>query len=122
MPYPLLLGKDNWIWFKSREYRALPSTREGRLLPELTLTHVYNVGAIFCKNDLNIVETDVKFHLVYQSDCAIDLCDVPHLVQVYLVRKTDTQALVGEYCLYMEPKSSVTENSIYCVHDSRQQL
>lgn len=63
-----------------------------------------------------------KLHLVYQGDCTIYLYDRRHLPDATLVRETGTHALVGEDCIYMEPKSSVMDRSMYFVHDGRQEL
>ena len=46
MRCPILLGRDSWMRFHSRSYQTLPSTPDGRVLGELTLTHICdnNVG------------------------------------------------------------------------------
>ena len=46
MRYRILLGWDSWMRFHSRSYQTLPSTPDGRVLGELTLTHICdnNVG------------------------------------------------------------------------------
>lgn len=90
-----------------RKYHALPHTREARTLAELTLTHVYKVATTFFENDPNIVDTSGRLNLVDRGDCVIDLCDVPHFLEVNEVRETGAQALLSEYCVYMEPNSSV---------------
>ena len=43
---PILLGRDSWMRFHSRSYKTLTSTPDGRVLGELTLTHICdnNVG------------------------------------------------------------------------------
>lgn len=67
--------------FRSREYHTLPRTREGRLLAELTLSHVDDIQETFSESDLGM-DGDAKFHLFYQGNYAIDLCDGPHLFDV----------------------------------------
>lgn len=52
-------------------------------------------------------------HVAYKGDYAIDLCDGPHLLEVNLLRGTGAQGLVGNYFVYIEPKSSFTDNSIH---------
>ena len=37
---PIFLGRDNWMRFPSRSYQTLPSTPDGRVFDELTLTHI----------------------------------------------------------------------------------
>lgn len=84
--------------FENRKYHTLPRTRDGRPLANLSLPRVYDVPATLSENSLGM-DVDPKFHLVYQGDCATDLCDSPYLLDVSLVRKTDAQALVGECCV-----------------------
>lgn len=85
----------------------------------MVLTQVYDVGAAFFQNDLN-VDTDGRLHLVYWGDCALDLCDGPRLFEVNLVQDTGTRALVGEHRVYILPKSSVANNSVSCVYGGKQ--
>lgn len=65
---------------------------------------------------------DPRFHLVYQGDRVIDLSDVPHLLEVSLVQKAGSQAHLGEYCVHMEPKTSVADNTVCYIHDGKKQL
>lgn len=71
---------------QSRKYRASSRTHERRSLAELALTHVHDVRAAFFENDPKVVNTDQEYHRICQSDCVIDLCDGPHLLEVNLVR------------------------------------
>lgn len=76
MHHVVWLGRDSWMRFKSRKYRALPRIREGRIVAGLTLTHVNDVGVNFFENDLYFVDTDDRFHLVSQGDCLIEYNDL----------------------------------------------
>lgn len=83
------------------------------------MTHLHDVGAIFFEDDPNITNTDRKFYLVYQGDCANDPCDDPHVLGVNLVQETGAKDPVAECSVCMEPKSSAAENSINYVQDRK---
>ena len=42
MRCPLLLGRDSWMRFHSRSYKALASKSHGRVLGDLTLSHTFD--------------------------------------------------------------------------------
>lgn len=64
MQYPVLLGRDTWMIFKTRGYRTLPHTREGRLLAEFTLTSAFAVGTPIFEKGHIVVDTDARLHLI----------------------------------------------------------
>ena len=97
MRCPILLGRDSWMRFHSRSYQTLPSTPGGRVLGELTLTHI-------CGNNLsgasayirNCDDLEVAYRLVYEgTDMSLDT--TPQLTPVNLVRLDGSPALPGHY-------------------------
>lgn len=59
---------------------------------------VHNVGVTFSEKHLSI-DIDERFHLAYQGDCASDLWQGPHVLDIDLVRETGAHATPGEYTL-----------------------
>ena len=95
MRCPVLLGRDSWMRFTDRSYRALRQHPTTRALGELTLLHITNEhpsGATAYTRHPDTPET--SYHLVYDGD-GLSLGPEPQLVPVNLVRSDGSPALTG---------------------------
>ena len=100
---PILLGIESWMRFHSRFYPTSPSASDGRVLDELTLTHI-------CDNKpdgasayiRNCDASDVVCHLIYEGE-GVSIDTIPKLTPVNLVRLDGSPALAGHYMVDLLP-------------------
>ena len=88
MQHAVLLGRDSWMRFNTRSYRALPPRPyDNRVFGELTLSH-------HAKTSVSAYATDPiaeggGFHLLYGGTVGITLSDEPQLLEVCLLYTSD---------------------------------
>ena len=96
MQHAVLLGRDSWMRFNPRSYRALPPRpHDNRFFGELTLSHHATTGVPAYAIDL--IAADDGFQLLYDGTVGVTLSDQPQLLEVNLVRSNGSAALTGHY-------------------------
>ena len=96
MQHAVLLGRDSWMRFNIRSYRALPPRpRDSRVFGELTLSHHATTGV--SAHAIDPIAEDGGFHLLYEGTVGVTLSDEPQLLEVNLVRSNGSPALTGHY-------------------------
>ena len=103
MQHAVLLGRDSWMRFNTRSYRALPpSPPDNRVSGELTMSHHATTGvAAFA---VNPAATDGSFHLLYDGTIGVALSDEPQLLAVNLVRSNGSPVLTGHRFVNILPQ------------------
>ena len=122
MRCPILLGRDSWMRFRSRSYRTLPHTSDGRVFGELTLAHINDdsdsgASAYIRNRD----DLEVAYHLTYEGD-DMSLDETPHLLPVNLVRCDGSSALTGHYMVDLVPLSDNSDTTECFVASGRQNI
>ena len=94
MQHAVLLGRDSWMRFNTRSYRALPlRPPDNRVLGELTLSHRATTGlAVYA---VDPAASNGAFHLRYDGATGVTLSDEPQLLAVKLVCSNGSPALTG---------------------------
>ena len=82
MQHAVRLGRDSWMRFNTRSYRALPPRPNDK-------------GMSGYATDPTV--TDDGFHLLYDGTVGVTLSDEPQLLEVNLVRSNGSPALTGHY-------------------------
>ena len=68
MQHAVLLGRDSWMRFNPRSYRALPPRpHDNRFFGELTLSHHATTGV--SAYAIDPITADGGFHLLYDMHC-----------------------------------------------------
>ena len=99
MQHAVLLGRDSWIRFNTRSYRALPPRpHDYRVFCELTLSHHATTGVSAYANDTTA--TDGGFHVLSDGTVGVTLSDEPQLLEVNLVCSNGSPALTGQLCCH----------------------
>ena len=77
--HAVLLGRDSWMRFNTRSYRALsPRSHDNRFLGELTLSHHATTGV--SANAIDPADTNSDFRLLYDGTVGATLSDEPQLL------------------------------------------
>ena len=96
MQHAVLLGRDSWVRFNTRSYRALPTRPlDNRELGELTLSH--HATTSVAAYAVDPAATNGAFHLLYDDTTGVALSDELQLLAVNLVRSNGSPALTGQY-------------------------
>ena len=94
MQHAVLLGRDSWMRFNTRSYRALPPRpHDRRVFGELTLSHHAKTGVSAYAMDP--IAEGGGFHPLFGGTVGITLSDEPQLLEVNLVRSNGSPALTG---------------------------
>ena len=102
MQHAVLLGRDSWMRFNTRSYRALPPRpHDNRVFGELTLSHHATTGV--SAYAINPIAADGGFHLLYDGTVGFTLSDEPQLLEVNLMRSNGSPAPTGHYLVDMLP-------------------
>ena len=121
MQHAVLLGRDSWMRFNTRSYRALlPRPHDKRVFGELTLPHHAKTGVVAC--DIDPTATDGGFHLLYGGIVGVILSDEPQPLEVNFVRSHGSPALIGHYLVDMLPQPSILSMQEHFVSSGRQVL
>ena len=92
MRHAVLLGRDSWMRFNTRSYRALPPRpHDSRVFGEVTLSHHAKTGV--SAYAIDPIAEGGGFHLLYGGTVGITLSDEPQLLEVNLVRSNGSPAL-----------------------------
>ena len=84
----VLLGRDSWMRFNTRLYRALPPRpHENRIFGELTLSDHATTGV--STYAIDPTTTDGGFHLLDDGVVGVTLSDKPELLEINFVRSND---------------------------------
>ena len=119
MQHAVLLGRDSWMRFNTRAYRALPPRPyDNRVFGELTLSHHAKAGVSAYAIDPNA--EGGAFHLLYGGTVVVTLSDEPQLLEVNLVRSNGSPALTGHYLVDMLPQPSILSMQEHFVASGRQ--
>ena len=119
MQHAVLLGRDNWMRFKNRSYRSLPSRpSDDRMFGELELSHHAPEGVRACA--INPVASGGDSHLRYDDVEGVTLSDELQLLAVNLVRSNRSQALTGHDLVDMLPQSDFPSGEEHFVASGRQ--
>ena len=103
MQHAALLGRNSWMRFNTRSYRALPHhPHDNRALGELTMSHHAKTGVSAYAIDPTAM--DGGFHLLYDGAVGVTLSDEPQLLEANLVRSNGSPALTEQYFVDMPPK------------------
>ena len=106
MQHAVLRGRDSWMRFNARSYRALPPRpHDNRVLGELTLSHHATTGV--SAYVIDPTATDGGFHLLCDDTVGVILSDEPQLLEVNLVRSRGSPALTGQYLVDMLPQPDI---------------
>ena len=93
MQHAVLLGRDRWMRFNTRSYRALPPRPpDNRVFGALTLSHHATTGASAYATDPTA--TDGGFYLLYDGVVGVTLSDEPQLLEVNLMRSNGSPCLL----------------------------
>ena len=102
MRCPILLGRDSWMRFHSRSYQTLSLTSLGRVLGELTISHVCDNGTFTYTRNCDAL--NVTYHLIYEEK-GVALDKTPQLTHVNLVRLDGSPAFTVQYMVDLFPLS-----------------
>ena len=106
MQHAVLLGRDSWMRFNTRSYRALPPRpHDNRVFGELTLSHHATTGV--SAYAIDPTATDGGFYLLYDGAVGITLSDERQLLEVNLLRRNCSPALRGQYLVDMLPQPGI---------------
>ena len=99
MQHAVLLGRDSWMRFNTRSYRALPPRpHDNWVFAELSHHATTGVSAYA----IDFTATDGGFHLLLDDGTVgVTLSDEPLLLEVNLVRRNGSPALTGHYLVDM---------------------
>ena len=121
MQHAVLLGRDSWMRFNTRSYRALPPRpHDSRVFGELTLSHHSKTGV--SAHAIDPIAEVGGFHLLYEGTVGVTLSDEPQLLEVNLVRSNGSPALTGHYLVDMLPQPSFLSTQEHFVASGRQLL
>ena len=121
MQHDVLLGRDSWMRFNDRSYRNLSSQRSSdAAMGKLTLDHHQNEGATAFVHDVAAVAD--SYQLRYAGQWPIQLRPEHQLVQVELVRRDGSPALVGHYLVDMLPQTSMFSSEEHFVSNGCQRV
>ena len=121
MQHAVLLGRDSWMRFITRPYRALPPRpHDMRVFGEPTLSHHATTGV----SAYTIVPTatDGGFHFLYDGAVGVTLSDEPQLFEVNLVRSNGSLVLTGQHLVDMLPPPGILSMQENFVASGRQVL
>ena len=119
MQHAVLLGRESWVRFNTRPYRALaPRPLDNRVLGELALSHHATTGVAAYAVDL--AATNGGSHLLYDGTTGVALSDKPQLLAVNLVRSNGSPAFTGHYFVDILPKSNFLSGQKHFVALKRQ--
>ena len=121
MQHAVLLGRDSWMRFNSRSYRALPPhPHDHRVFGELTLSHHATTGV--SAYAIDPIAADGDFHLLYDGTVGVALSDEPQLLEVNVVCSNGLLALTGHYLVDMLPQPGIRSMQEHFVASGRQVL
>ena len=108
--HAVLLGRDSWMRFNTRSYRALPPRpHDNRVFGELTLSHHATTG--MSAYAIDPIAADGGFHLLYDGTVGVTLSDEPQQLEVNLMRSNGSPALTGHYLVAMLPQPGISFNA-----------
>ena len=121
MQHAVLLGRDSWMPFNTRLYRALPSRPlDNRVLGELTLSHHTTTGV--AAYSIDPAASNGAFHLRYDGITGVNLSDETQLLAVNMVRSSGSPALIGHYFVDILPQPDIISGQKHFVASGRQVL
>ena len=121
MQHAVLLGRDSWMRFNTRSYRALPPRpHDIRFFGELTLSHHATAGV--SAYAIDPTAQDGGFHLLFDGTVGVTLSDEPQLLEVDLVRSNGSPALTGHYLVDILPQPGILSMQENFVASGRQVL
>ena len=121
MQHAVLLGRDSWMRFNARSYRALPPRpRDNLVLGKLTLSR--HATASVAAYAVDPAVSNGAFHLRYDGTTGITLSDEPKLLAVSLVRSNGSPALTGHYFVDILPQPDIRSGHEHFVASGRQVL
>ena len=121
MQHAVLLGRDSWMRFNTRWYRALPpGPLDNRVLGELTLS--YHATAGEAAQAVDPAPSKGPFHLRYDGTTGVILSDKPQLLAVNLVRSNGSPALTGHYLVDIVPQPNIRSRKKHFVASGQQVL
>ena len=119
--HAVFLGRDSWMRFNTRSYRALPPRPlDIRVLGELTLSHHAATGVAAYAGDP--AATNGAFHLLYDDTTGVAFTDEPQLVAVNLVRSNGSPALTEHYFVDILPQPDILSGQKHFIASGRQVL
>ena len=121
MQHAVLLGRESWMRFNTRSYRALPPRPlDNRVLDELTLSHHTTAGlAVYA---VDPAPSNGAFHFFYVGITGVTLSDEPQPLAVNLVRSNGSPALTGHYLVDILPQPDILSGQKHFVASGRQVL
>ena len=128
MQHAVLLGRDSWMRFNTRSYRALPPrphnsrvfAHNSRVFGELTLSHHATTGVSAYLIDPAAM--DGGFDLLYDGAVGVTLSDEPQLLEVNVVSSNGSPALTGQHLDDMLPQPGILSMQEHFVASGRQVL
>ena len=121
MQHAVLLGRDSWMRFNARSYRALPPRpHDHRGSGELTLSHHATTGV--SAYAIEPIAADGGFHLFYDGTVGVTLSEEPQLLEVNLMRSNGSPALTGYYLVDMLLQPGILSMQEHFVASWRQVL
>ena len=121
MQHAVLLGRDSWMRFNTRSYRALPPRPfDNRVLGELTLSHHATAG--IAAYAVDPAPSNGAFHVRYGGTTGVTLSDEPQLLAVNLVHNNGSPALTGHYLVDTLPQPDILTGQKQFVASGRQVL
>ena len=99
----ILLDRDIWMRFHSSFYQTLTSTPDGRVLGEVTVSHIYDKSPGGASAYIFKCGTpDVAYDLIYKGE-GVSLDTTLQLITVNLIRLDNSPALTGHYMVDLLP-------------------
>ena len=118
MQHAVLLGRDSWMRFNTRSYRALPPRPlDNRVLGELTLPHHITTGVAAYTGDP--LASNGASHLRCDGNTGVTLLGEPQLLAVNLVRSNGSLALTGHYFVDILPQPDFLSGQKHFVASGR---
>ena len=94
MQHTMLLGRESWMGFNTRSYRALPPRRRDKgVFGQLTSSHHATTGA--STYDIHPTAKGGGFHIFYDGAGGLTMSDQPQLLE-NLARSNGSPALIGQ--------------------------
>ena len=119
--HAIVLGRDSWMCFNTRSYRALPPRPlDNRVLGGLTLSHHATTGVAAYVVDP--AASNGAFHLRYDCITGVTLSDEPQLLAANLVRSNGSPSLAGHYFANILPQPDFFSGQKHFVSSGRQVL